>query len=138
MPRVRLEVISGEVSKSRIDLQEYVMEETGRLLAALNEEGCVCGPMTIQCFLSEDGTGIQFIEVNPRFGGGVPLAFAAGADYAEALEKMGEKFTAGYQNGGLKAADKPDLTFFRGKKIRELTMLRYSRAVYEGAAEIEK
>lgn len=131
VPRIRLEVISGEVSKSRVDLQRTVIEETGRLLKALNREGCVCGPMTIQCFVSEDGRGLKFIEINPRFGGGVPLAFAAGADYAAALEKMGEGFISGYKSGTSEAAGRPDLNSFRKKEIKELTMLRYSRAVYE-------
>lgn len=131
VPRIRLEVISGEVSKSRVDLKKVVIEETEQLLSALNREGCVCGPMTIQCFLAEDGMSIQFIEINPRFGGGVPLAFAAGADYAAALEKMGEGFIAGDQSGVLEAASRTDMTSFREKEIRELTMLRYSRAVYE-------
>ena len=131
VPRIRLEVISGEVSKSRVDLQEYVVKETEKLLAALKKEGCVCGPMTIQCFLSEDGRDIYFIEINPRFGGGVPLAFAAGADYAEALEEMAQCWLKGRQEGALEAAEKPDWTSFREKEIRELTMLRYSLAVYE-------
>ena len=50
VPRIRLEVISGEVSKSRTDMRECVIKGTEKLLAALREEGCVCGPMTIQCF----------------------------------------------------------------------------------------
>lgn len=131
VPRIRLEVLSGEVSKSRVDLQGYVMEETKRLLDALNKEGRVCGPVTIQCFLSEDGLSLSFIEINPRFGGGVPLAFAAGADYAGALEKMGEGLRAGENGKVLAAAGRPDLKPFREREIKELTMLRYMQAVYE-------
>lgn len=131
VPRIRLEVISGEVSKSRVDMQERVIKETERLLVALKKEGCACGPMTIQCFFSEEENAIYFIEINPRFGGGVPLAFAAGADYAGALEKMGECCAADRSDSALEAAGKPDLTPFRERKISELTMLRYSVAVYE-------
>lgn len=114
VPRIRLEVRSGEVSKSRIDCQGRIIEETKKLLEALNREGNVTGPLTIQCFLSKDGQEIWFIEINPRFGGGVPLSFAAGADYAGALKEMceGKKITY-------------------GKEIKELTMLRYDEAVYE-------
>jgi carbamoyl-phosphate synthase large subunit len=36
--------------------------------------------ITTQCFLTSSG-GIKFIEINPRFGGGVPLAIEAGADF---------------------------------------------------------
>lgn len=116
VPRIRLEVISGEVSKSRVDLQKSVIEETKRLLLALQKEGGICGPMTVQCFLAEDGKSLQFIEINPRFGGGVPLSFAAGADYAAALYQM---------------AEKSDFSSFRKREIKELTMLRYTQAIYE-------
>lgn len=121
VPRIRLEVRSGEVTKSRVDLQRRVVEETKRLLGLLNREGQVCGPMTIQCFWEESEQSLKFIEINPRFGGGVPLAFAAGADYAAALKRMGESL----------AGERPDLTVFREREIRELTMLRYTQAVYE-------
>lgn len=153
VPRIRLEVISGEVSKSRVDMQERVIAETERLLGALRKEGCVCGPMTIQCFLSENERDIYFIEINPRFGGGVPLAFAAGADYAEALLRMarGIAYVVDRPESVLEAAEKrkencatenragsapgiaqgTDWTSFREREIKELTMLRYSSAVYE-------
>lgn len=124
VPRIRLEVRDGEVTKSRVDLQGLVIEETKRLLAALQKEGCVKGPMTIQCFLAKDQKSLQFLEINPRFGGGVPLAFAAGADYAAAMERMGEQGCA---------QEKPDLSAFRKKKITELTMFRYTQAVYAPA-----
>jgi carbamoyl-phosphate synthase large subunit len=35
--------------------------------------------ITIQCFLTPDDE-VVFIEINPRFGGGVPLSIRAGAD----------------------------------------------------------
>ncbi len=117
VPRIRLEVRSGEVTKSRTVKQENVIRETEKLLEALNQEGRVIGPMTIQCFLEENGEGEkkpEFIEINPRFGGGVPLSFAAGADYAEALKKMCEGKKPVYQKG-----------------FSELTMMRYDQAVYE-------
>lgn len=138
VPRIRLEVRSGEVTKSRVDLQRKVIEETERLLFLLNKEGQVCGPMTIQCFWEEAEQSLKFIEINPRFGGGVPLAFAAGADYAAALRQMGESFAAERAGGVLKAAEKSDLTLFREKKIKELTMLRYTQAVYEEEKDYAK
>ena len=117
VPRIRLEVRSGEVTKSRTVKQEIVIRETEKLLEALNQEGRVIGPMTIQCFLEENGESEkkpEFIEINPRFGGGVPLSFAAGADYADALKKMCEGKQLTYQ-----------------KDFSELTMMRYDQAVYE-------
>lgn len=115
VPRIRLEVRSGEVTKSRTVRQELIIKETTRLLECLNKAGTVRGPMTIQCFLAEDLKSLQFIEINPRFGGGVPLSFAAGADYATAIKAMhlGEEVP------------------YREERFRELTMMRYELAVFE-------
>ena len=53
-----------------------MMKEHCRLVEALG--GCR-GMITIQCFLTPDND-VVFIEINPRFGGGVPLSIRAGAD----------------------------------------------------------
>ncbi len=123
VPRIRLEVRSGEVTKSRIHMQKLVIKETERLLAALRQEGKVTGPLTVQCFLSEDETKLWFIEVNPRFGGGVPLSFAAGADYASALKRMCQP------SDNEKAGREKEAAY--GTEIKELTMIRYEQAVYD-------
>lgn len=112
VPRERMEVRAGEVSKSRTVKNKDIIEKTTELIEKLNKEGTVKGPMTIQCIVNE--TGIYFIEINPRFGGGVPLSFEAGVEYGKYLSQMLE-----------------------GKKIknivgefREITMLRYDEAVF--------
>ena len=76
VPRIRCEVRAGEVSKGQAIAHTRMMQENCRLVEAL--AGCV-GMITIQCFLSPDDT-IVFTEINPRFGGGVPLSIRAGAD----------------------------------------------------------
>lgn len=119
VPRVRLEVRSGEVVKSRTAKQRLVVQETKRLLEALNREGNVAGPLTIQCFLSEDEREVSFIEINPRFGGGVPLSFAAGADYGTALAGM---------CGGKRWSVRTEEEYLAD--FSELTMLRYDQAVF--------
>lgn len=119
VPRVRLEVRSGEVVKSRTAKKELVVEKTMELLAALNQEGSVAGPLTVQCFLSDDGQEIAFIEINPRFGGGVPLSFAAGANYGSALAEMCEGRRWSLRTKEEYLAD-----------FSELTMLRYDQAVF--------
>lgn len=113
IPRERLEVRAGEVSKSCTVHHEPIIKATQYVIACLRKEGHVMGPLTIQCFLSKEQ--IKFIEINPRFGGGVPLSFVAGADYAEAIEKMylGEKV-------------KPRIGEFK-----EIRMMRYDQAVFE-------
>lgn len=77
VPRRRLEVRSGEVSKARIVRDPVIMEQVARLVTVL---GAGPGVITIQLIRRPDGT-LKFIEVNPRFGGGAPLSIRAGADF---------------------------------------------------------
>lgn len=87
VPRERLEVRSGEVVKSRVVLSDCVIKLSELVMQSLSLEGSVKGPFTLQCFVN-DKNEARMIEINPRFGGGVPLAFASGADYASALKDM--------------------------------------------------
>lgn len=109
VPRERLEVRSGEVSKSRT-VKDYKIIDAVLDLCSKTK---FVGPITIQCIVTVKGE-IKFIEVNPRFGGGVPLTFEAGVDYGKYFEFMikGEEIS-------------PIIG-----KFRELTMLRYDEAVY--------
>ncbi|NMM61287.1 ATP-grasp domain-containing protein [Clostridium sp. P21] len=119
VPRERLEVRSGEVSKTKTVMHKEIIEETHRLLEALaqsvsDKEGVsIMGPYTIQCKVTEDNK-IKFIEINPRFGGGVPLTFEAGVDYGKYFNMMinGEEID-------------PIIGQFK-----EMTMLRYDDAVF--------
>ncbi|MFD2415197.1 ATP-grasp domain-containing protein [Amycolatopsis pigmentata] len=75
VPRWRLETKAGISTKGRTFACPHVARESGRLLAALGHQG----PANVQGFMADDGT-IKFIEVNPRFSGGLPLSLAAGSD----------------------------------------------------------
>lgn len=88
VPRRRVEVRGGEVTKSLTVRNDAIIATGVRVAEALAE--CV-GTITIQLFLREDGA-IHVIEINPRFGGGVPLAIQAGADFPRWLlaEWLGE------------------------------------------------
>jgi carbamoyl-phosphate synthase large subunit len=77
VPRERVEVRGGEVTKSRTAKHDAIVTTGVRVVEAL--AGCI-GLITIQLFLTKSGR-IAVIEVNPRFGGGVPLAIRAGADF---------------------------------------------------------
>ena len=80
VPRERLQVRAGEVLKTRIDLDQTMIDEAMTLCKSFRP----CGPMTVQ--LIRDEAGIDwFIEINPRFGGGAPLSMKAGARSAEAI-----------------------------------------------------
>lgn len=88
-PRIRLAVRGGEVIKTRIHHQEQIISEIRTLLRDFRP----CGPITVQLIRNEE-TGVdQYIEINPRFGGGAPLSMRAGADAAEAALRLltGEK-----------------------------------------------
>ena len=109
VPRERLEVRAGEVSKGRTLYCSDLIAQ-GKLIV---EQLGAIGPVTVQCI--DNGTDLYWIEINPRFSGGVPLSIKAGVDYPYLLYQMHQK-----QNV------KPLL----GQYDHNLTMLRYDQAVY--------
>jgi len=94
VPRRRIEVRSGEVSKGQIVKHREIMEQGRRLVELL---GAGPGVVTLQLFLTDDDE-IKFIEINPRFGGGVPLSIRAGADFPRWLlqELVGKRPRIGF------------------------------------------
>ena len=83
VPRERLKVRAGEVLKTKIKLDEIMIRES----EVLCENFRPCGPMTVQLIRDREGID-RFIEINPRFGGGVPLSMKAGARSAESVLKL--------------------------------------------------
>jgi len=77
VPRRRIEVRAGEVAKSQVALNGRIMDEAAALVEKL---GAGPGVVTLQLFLTDDDK-VKFIEINPRFGGGVPLSIKAGANF---------------------------------------------------------
>jgi carbamoyl-phosphate synthase large subunit len=77
VPRRRIEVRGGEISKGRV--------EKGALYGVLkNKFKTIPGArscLTMQFFEHRKTGRIVGIEINPRFGGGFPLSYAAGASY---------------------------------------------------------
>jgi carbamoyl-phosphate synthase large subunit len=81
VPRNRLEVRGGEISKGRTEkgeLYDYLVEKFSSLPGA---RGC----LTMQFFVQHSNRKVVGIEINPRFGGGYPLTYAAGANYSRYL-----------------------------------------------------
>lgn len=77
VPRLRVEVRGGEVSKGRTvrnDIVPFLMAKLAHLPGA---RGC----LTIQIMRSKATGALRLIEVNPRFGGGYPLTAQSGAAY---------------------------------------------------------
>lgn len=110
VPHWRIEVRAGEVSKG-ITVKDPKLMSLGRCIAE-SLPGAY-GPMNIQCFMDDSG-GMKVIEINPRFGGGYPLAHKAGAPFAawiiDELEGCKLSYFGDWQDG--------------------LAMLRYDHAVY--------
>lgn len=76
VPRQRLEVRAGEVQKAitvRWPALEHIAQKVANALPG------VYGAINIQIFADKDNFAV--IEVNPRFGGGYPLSWQAGADF---------------------------------------------------------
>lgn len=81
VPRRRIETRGGEVSKG-VTVRSETLDAVGRKIAmALSARSCV---LTVQAFLAKDDSA-RVIEVNARFGGGYPLAYAAGAHFPDWL-----------------------------------------------------
>lgn len=84
VPRERVQIRAGEVLKTKITMDDTMINESKTLCKAFKP----CGPMTVQ-FIRDVHTGKDFfIEINPRFGGGAPLSMKAGARSAEAILKL--------------------------------------------------
>lgn len=77
VPRERIEVRSGEVNKGATRknyIVDYLRRRMGRMPGV---RGCIC----VQLFYRERGNDIASIEINPRYGGGYPLSYYAGANF---------------------------------------------------------
>ena len=77
VPRRRLEVRGGEVSKAVTERNEVVQATVAHIVESLPGAR---GPVNVQVFWDETASTLSVIEINARFGGGDPLAWKAGAD----------------------------------------------------------
>jgi carbamoyl-phosphate synthase large subunit len=89
IPRKRLEIRAGEVSKSITCKDANIIDEIKRLSKNLHGGW---GPMTLQLFKTPKND-LYFIEINPRVGGGYPLSYHAGMDIFHLIlaEALGER-----------------------------------------------
>lgn len=81
VPHRRIEVRGGEVSKARTERHPALQKMARDIAAALPR----CrGAMCFQAIVTNQGD-TALIEINGRFGGGFPLAHAAGAEFSRWL-----------------------------------------------------
>jgi carbamoyl-phosphate synthase large subunit len=120
VPRRRIEVRAGEVSKSVIDMDPAVMEAGWNLGKQIRGAR---GVINVQCIRTAEAR-VSFIEINPRFGGGTPLSIHAGADFPRWLLQM----ACGDDPGDIREAFEPNVY-----------MLRFDDAIFlRGLPPIEK
>jgi len=112
VPRWRLETKAGISTKGETFHDAGVVNGVASVLRSVG----LVGPANVQGFVDEEGRH-SFVEVNPRFSGGLPLALAAGADlvgeYLRAVE--GERI-------------RPDRLRFRSGVV----MVRHFEEIFEG------
>lgn len=118
VPRRRIEVRSGEVSKAVVELNDDLMALGVAVCEALPG---AYGTLNVQVMWDHATAGAAVIEINARFGGGFPLTDAAGGHYArwmlEELHGLPSTVTgARWQDG--------------------LAMLRYDEAVFAPRHEV--
>lgn len=82
VPRLRIATRSGEISKGRIIKDREIIDDIRRLVKVLKP----IGHITVQ--LMKTDKGIEYIEINPRFGGGAPMSIQSGADSCENLYRL--------------------------------------------------
>ena len=79
VPRERIEIRAGEINKGFTRKNYLVQFLKERLVYLPGVVGCIC----IQLFYRESDRDVVGIEINPRFGGGYPLSYYAGAHFPE-------------------------------------------------------
>lgn len=77
VPRKRIFIRAGEINKG-VTRKNHIVSFLKDKLPFI--EGAI-GCLTTQVFASKQGDRIIGIEINPRFGGGFPLSYGAGANY---------------------------------------------------------
>lgn len=110
VPRRRIEVRGGEISKGRTERGELYKVLFEKFQFINGARSC----LTMQFFQHRKNCRIVGIEINPRFGGGYPLSYAAQANYPSFLIReyiLGEKLV------------------FEDDWINGLVMLRYDAEI---------
>ena len=75
----RVEVFSGEIRKKK-KKKNYIVDFLKKNMNKIDGvHGCIC----MQLFFRQNDQKMKGIEINPRFGGGFPLSFYSGANFAE-------------------------------------------------------
>lgn len=85
VPRLRIRTLAGESIQGMTIPDKPFRDWLVGVLEQVSKMGGI-GPVTLQMFLTEPEPTLS--EINPRFGGGFPLANAAGGHYPEWIVAM--------------------------------------------------
>jgi carbamoyl-phosphate synthase large subunit len=129
--RQRIEVREGEVAKGVTIYDPEITEACVRVAKGLE----AIGPITVQCLLREGQA--HFTEVNPRFGGGLPLAIAAGAPIPQWILAMaaGREISVpplGTYTRGLHITRYDDSFFLSEAELNAVERIRVPRGASNG------
>ncbi len=113
IPHHRIAVEAGEVTQARTQRLPELILEAERIARALPR---ACGIINIQAFRDPADRSFQIIEINPRIGGGFPLAHQAKGHF---IEWLCQEWIDG-------ATLRPFSTW-----TENLLMLRYREAMFE-------
>ncbi len=111
VPRERVEIRAGEINKGFTRggfLLDFLRERFSEIKGCV---GCIC----VQLFYDEKSRDVVGIEINPRFGGGYPLSFGAGANFPQNIVReyfLGESLS------------------YSDDWARDLLMLRYDAEIF--------
>lgn len=98
VPRRRIFVRGGEINKG-VTRKDVLLPLIRQKLSKIDgARGCI----NAQFFVSRDGQRTVALEINPRFGGGYPLSYRAGANYprwiiAEYLQQTQMSYWEGWE-----------------------------------------
>jgi carbamoyl-phosphate synthase large subunit len=129
--RKRLKTRGGEVERGITIADAAIAAHIQRIAEALRAPGVI----NVQCFLTDNGP--LFTEINPRFGGGYPLAHAAGAAFPERIVSMLEH-KVGRSGGHREGTNRPfpdPRPSFPGYRTG-VVMMRFDEAVYREEKEL--
>lgn len=128
VPRLRLKVRGGEVSRGVIEMRKDLIELSKRLAEGFGAHG----PVTLQFRSPSPGVYVA-MEMNARMGGGLPLSVAAGADWPGMILDLaaGGKIN----DPGLRIADgmmmnRFDASLFTMPNITPLPTLKWTRDIH--------
>lgn len=85
VPRIRLAVVNGEVSKSVTKREPELIKIVEDILLNSEAKGRLEGPLTFQFINKKDTNKWYMVEINPRFAGGSICSFGAGANFCECV-----------------------------------------------------